>query len=441
MNNKTKHYRVGLLGHYGQNNLGDEAIIWSTIQNLRERIPDIELVGVSMNPEDSRRRFGIEAFPVRYIKTNLSNKKNIRANSDTPDVKESGLIQVIRHTIPQKIKGMVPMRTKMSANGFFYLLRNLAAEVQFIYKSRDLLKTLDALIICGSGQIEDFSGPWRYPYTILKWVLLAKSVNKKVLVVSVGAGPPSRKLSYWMYKKALRRADYLSYRDLWSKNVLESHISRLNGKVFPDLANSLKTKSVNGYKGGSKVVAINPMPAFDSTLMKGAGNSVFENYVNNIAALSNHALERGFKVHFFNSHPKDLTAIEKVLEQLKLLTDSNLDKLTIKRSNTVQDLVNTISEADLILPTRFHATMLPLLLGRPVLGLCYHDKSKALLEEVGLGEYYVDIYSFTDDELCKKFDLLVENLERAEMEMKRKYSKYPKLMSEQWDRVVDLILS
>ena len=441
MDNRTKHYRVGLLGHYGQNNLGDEAIIWSTIQNLRERIPDIELVGLSMNPEDTCRRFGIEAHPVRYIKTNLSGSNRQQGKSDPPEENESSLIRVLRHSVTNRIKKMVPKKTKMSVNGFLYLLGNLAAELQFIKNSRDLLKTLDALIICGSGQIEDFSGPWRYPYTILKWVFLAKSADKKVLVVSVGAGPPSRKLSYWMYKKALSRADYLSYRDLWSKQVLESHISGLNGKVFPDLANSLKTKSVNGHKKGNKIVAINPMPAFNSTLMKGAGNLVFENYVNNIAILANHALKRGFKVILFNSHPADLTVIEKVSKQVRCLTNDNLEKLAIKRSDTVQDLVNTISEADLILPTRFHATMLPLLLGRPVLGLCYHDKSKALLDEVGLGDYYVDIYSFTDDELCRKFDLLIENIDQAKLKIKAKYNKYPKLMNEQWDQVVDLILA
>lgn len=58
--------RIGIFGHYGNRNLGDESIIEAVIANLRERLPEAELVCLSIDPADSRERHQLEAFPIRY---------------------------------------------------------------------------------------------------------------------------------------------------------------------------------------------------------------------------------------------------------------------------------------------------------------------------------------------------------------------------------------
>jgi polysaccharide pyruvyl transferase WcaK-like protein len=325
--------------------------------------------------------------------------------------------------------------------GFVYLIKNLGSEIRFIYDAKKRLKNLDALIICGSNQfLDNFGGPWGFPYTLLKWTLLAKSTNTKVFFVSIGAGPLSNPLSYWMLKRTLKRADYLSFRDSGSKKLIEDHIPNLNknGAVYPDLAHSLKTVPDNTtFKKGRKTVAINPMPVFDKRYWYVSKPGKYEAYINHLLGFVKYLHGRGYTVNFFNHHPKDLLVIEDLRERLQKISGVNIDNL--KKNETVQDLITTISGADIVVATRFHATVLPLRLGKPVLGICYHRKSKELLEDVGLGSYYVDISDFTSEELCTKFDCLMENIDKAKKDVESHYSRYTELMDEQWDRLVELI--
>ena len=48
--------RVGILGHVGNKNLGDEAIIAAVIQGVRRRCPDVWLCGFTANPHDTTAR-------------------------------------------------------------------------------------------------------------------------------------------------------------------------------------------------------------------------------------------------------------------------------------------------------------------------------------------------------------------------------------------------
>src|SRR5262245_8473157 len=58
---------VGVFGHYGNRNLGDEAIVSATIQQLRRRLDDVEIVCFSLRPNDTAFRHGVEAFSVRRL--------------------------------------------------------------------------------------------------------------------------------------------------------------------------------------------------------------------------------------------------------------------------------------------------------------------------------------------------------------------------------------
>lgn len=419
-------FRVGLFGHYGQDNLGDEAVILSSIQNLRERIPNIELVGLSLNPEDTRKRYDIEAFPIRI---NGINKGKSRKRK-----------HFINLSWIRWFKDLVPLTIKLNLSGLIHSLQNPASVIRFHREVKEQLRDLDALIVCGSGQLEDYGGPWGYPYTIMKWVLLAKSMGVKVFVTSVGAGPPVHNLSFWMYKKALRKADYISYRDDWSKQVIEDRIPGIDGFIYPDLAHSLKVLPVNGHpQKDQKTVAINAVPIDLKSHMNEGLQENFDIYTKQLVELVRHVLHLGFSVKFFNGHPTDLSVAEEVISRLEKSRDAIPGEVTIIKNDSVQDLINTLSQADLIVATRFHSILLPLLLGKPVLGLCYHEKSQKLLEEVGLGEYCIDLNELSGQDMSVKFDLLRANLEEAKKKLASNYKSYAAPLSEQWDRVADEI--
>lgn len=58
--------RIAVFGHYGNQNLGDEAIIEAVLKNLRHHLPNAELSCFSINPADSASRHGVDSFPIRY---------------------------------------------------------------------------------------------------------------------------------------------------------------------------------------------------------------------------------------------------------------------------------------------------------------------------------------------------------------------------------------
>ena len=53
--------RVLVSGFYGYNNLGDEAILESIVQQVKGFAPDAQIVALSGSPLQTRERLGIEA--------------------------------------------------------------------------------------------------------------------------------------------------------------------------------------------------------------------------------------------------------------------------------------------------------------------------------------------------------------------------------------------
>lgn len=53
--------RVALVGYYGFNNTGDEAILYSIIRSMKQRDKNIEITVLSNNPEKTRKVYGVKA--------------------------------------------------------------------------------------------------------------------------------------------------------------------------------------------------------------------------------------------------------------------------------------------------------------------------------------------------------------------------------------------
>ncbi|MCL2336720.1 MAG: polysaccharide pyruvyl transferase CsaB [Firmicutes bacterium] len=53
--------KVVLSGYYGFNNLGDEAVLFSILQSLRQVVPDIEITVLSNDPTATAREYGVTA--------------------------------------------------------------------------------------------------------------------------------------------------------------------------------------------------------------------------------------------------------------------------------------------------------------------------------------------------------------------------------------------
>jgi len=436
-----KHPKIGIFGHYGNQNLGDEAIIEATIQNLRRLIPNVELVGLSINPEDTQTRYNIDAFPIRY-NASFFKRKNTEAaiNNDNKGRKppsDSNQPNALAKKSP------LPVRiVRGVASRLYHGTKNLVTEISFLRACKKQASELDLLIVCGSNQfLDNFGGPWGFPYTLLKWTLLAKSVNTKVAFVSVGAGPIYKKLSFKLLAQALRRADYLSYRDIGSKKLIEENITGVSGKVYPDVAHSLLTPSTPPNDRESKIIAINPMPVFDPRYWYTSDTNKLDHYINAMAKFTISLIDQGYHVVLFNTQKRDLDSIEDIRNKIQTIDPSYLEseRFSISKHELVNELLQTLSSSDIVVATRFHATVLPLRLGKPTFGISYHRKANELLEDVGLKDCYVNIDNFSYEELSEKFSAFLNNTEQHSNSIGNKFTQYKQQLDEQWQAISELL--
>lgn len=403
MTQKSRPVRIGIIGHYGNQNLGDEAITSATIYQIRQRIPECELIGFSLNPAATEDRHGIKTYPIRRPIS-----KNTESADQTDDrrrvARSSGSLRQSLKRIPIVAPIMKWLRDSGLAcwHGF--------QEFGFLAQGYGRVRGLNLLIIAGSNQIEDtFGGSFGYPFTLWKWTRLARLVGVPVVFVSVGASPMQSALSRFFCRGALRAAKYRSLRDESSKNIVESIGVSGENLVFPDLAFSLPQKPATPKQAGETAltVAINPMPYLDSRYWPESEMVAdrYAEYVGKLARFCRWLLGHGHRVILF---PTQLSTDGLVSRDIVAAMGAeaekySADRLQIREIKGFDDLFDTIREADIVVATRFHAVLFGHLACLPVLALSYQQKIDDLMAASGQTPYCLSIGDFSLEQLEETF--------------------------------------
>lgn len=440
--------KIGVFGHYGNRNLGDESIIEAMISNLRSHIPGCDIVCLSIDPDDSRRRHQVDAFPIRYRHDFFHPPANAAPAPETrqqdtgnPDtaspVPATGLKSRIKAVpvLGPALKGLA---------GGLDTLRLVRQEVAFLQAAKRYLADIDLLLVTGSNQfLDNFGGSWGFPYTLLKWTLLARASGTRVAFASIGAGPLTRPLSYRMLRMALKRADFVSFRDQGSRELIRDRVG-IDGPVYPDIAHSLRYEPAPARRPVEEselTIAVNPMPVYDRRYWHLPDDVRYASYVHNLAGLCRVILQDGHRLVLFSTQKRDEDVIDDILE---ILGRENSDqdsqaRTSIARSSEVPELMATLDQADIVVATRFHATVLPLQLGKPVLGICYYRKAAELLDDVGLGEFHVAIDSFDTPLLTGKLRNLIRRYQDGSIDLHPQLVRYRDELDEQYRIIATLL--
>ncbi len=433
--------RIGILGHVGNENLGDEAIITAVIQNIKCRCPDAQIYGFTINPEDTEKRHKISAFPIRRLdELKLTREKPINhESSGTP----SNLAKQIRTKL-RALPVIYPFlrATRKSC----HILLDSLAELRFLTQCYRNLKGIDLLIIAGSQQLIDYvGGPWAFPYTLFKWVLLAKAVKTKVAFVSVGAGPIQSPLGKFFARNSLVLASYRSYRDETSRTFVETLGVSGQNSVIPDLVYSLQIDAPSTNSFGSEslpIVGINPVPFSDEQYWLGANAGQYETYISKLASFALWVIQRGYRVLFFPTQIRlDAPVINDIKKLMQAKANGDLKQNILdKPIFSFDDLVSAIHMTDIVVATRFHGIIIPYVLNRPVLGIAYQRKTIDLMAQMGQSEYVVDINSFDADSLKTRFISLESRSAAIKDEIQQKKSAFRQALQDQYDQVLHLVL-
>jgi polysaccharide pyruvyl transferase WcaK-like protein len=425
--------RIGVFGHAGTKNLGDEAVFAAVVQNVGSRFPEAEIIGFTINPEDTVQRHGIRTFPIRRIDS--ASEASLEPGS------AGTLVDIIKRHM--KWSPLPYALVKALHTGLRRVL-NIFGELKFLVQCAANLRETDLLLFAGSQQLNDaYGGPWGFPYTLFKWSIIARITGTKTGFLSVGAGPIQSPLSRFFIKCALSLSSYRSYRDEISCDLVKTIGVRGENHVSTDLAYGIRISQAPGSNGSRShlVVGVSPVPFYDHRYWPVGNPDIYKDYVAKLAGFGQCLIRDGHTVRFF---PTQLRADELVIKDIrsKMRLDGTGYALSAEGDSsilTVDDLVSEISKMDFVVANRYHGILFGLLLRKPVLAIAYHKKSLELMAQMGLSEYVLDSDSIRVDTLINRFDSLRAKRDLIREKIEGKIEMLQLLLEKQYGCALSLI--
>jgi len=416
--------KIGLLDHVGGGNLGDDATLDAVAGNIKQRWPNAEIVAFSMNPDDTETRHGIMSYPIR--------RKGWAIGYNCVPTEA---------TFTQTVKALTRKNTVV-----FYLLKTTNAvvrlpgevfrELSFLVSSRRIIKFFDIFIISGGGQLTEKDGSWGFPYTIFKWVVLAKSAGVRCMFLNVGAGPLTRPLSKFFVKRALLAADYVSLRDDKSRTLVHEIGFTGESRVCPDCVYSLEVTNGSPLKRRAQsIVGFAPMPYPDPAGYR--AEIVYHEFIRKLSIFASWLVGQSYALTIFGTDiGVDPLAIENL--QSALLSDHGItsSQYSVARSvKSVHALLATMSGMDYVVTCRFHGVVFAHLLNKPVIAIAHHPKVMDLMTDLELSSYCVDIRDFDPKLLAERFASLVINAGEIKSRMSASLTRNRERLRGQFDEL------
>jgi polysaccharide pyruvyl transferase WcaK-like protein len=417
---------IVLIGNHGRGNLGDEATLAATAQQLRRFLPDARLLVGSYAPTDTESRHGVMAFPI----TRAAVHTRLRVASERRGRRDSARARVAR-----------VLRSSAGTRIARRALRALAAPLAvlqdpfFELRSWWRLRGARLLVINGSGQLSDhFGGARGLPLVAFKWALLARLGGARVAVLAVGAGPLRSPISRALVRGLLRLADHRSLRDDPSRRLIASLGAPGELGVCPDLAFGLELPSdCRGPDPACRTVAVNVFPYRDGRYWPASDPERYRAYLERTASFVRWLLEGGRRVIVL---PTQLIADERVLDDLEVLLRDSLtgeppSALERPRVGTLRELLDELERADVVVATRFHAIVLGFLLGRPVLGLANESKMEEAMSWLGQREYCLPLDGLELERVEARFEALCANAAAVAEEVRERAAESRRRVEEE----------
>lgn len=370
--------KIGIVGPMSEINFGDYAMFINNVYDLKE-IDNIEIVMFSYNKNFSDRI--VEEY-LKNLEIKITNIE-VKLKRDSNKYFEINIEKKIRVGFQEfNFPTITPIDILLNTENYTEILEEL--------------KTIDVLLVNGGGYFNHLwnNSIWRSDMLkkIISPILIANQLNKKIYFSGNGYGPFDQSEEFFNYIfNYLRNVKYGVRDRLYSPKYLEKlGIEKEKIKFIPDdllllNKNILKNKIKNfDIKVKDKYILMElyyPLEEIKEykNIIKEFCKNIYENY--------------GLKVLFvpFDFERGGMWQKDLLKEEIPELLDYDLTKIGFL---PIQDLVQMVKNAELVICNRYHALVFSLALKTPVVNIMkkvcddyryYFNKNYGLLEYIFSG--------------------------------------------------------
>jgi polysaccharide pyruvyl transferase WcaK-like protein len=444
--NREKQYSFAILSPCGFGNLGDAATMEAVIQNVRRRITKARIQGITLWPAETERRHQIPTYPLGAISRPMfvivwpSNLGGEAPPGDEPGAYGD---PDRKQEVPSRLKAGVRFALRSIAR---ILLPadwrwNIRKEVRHVAGAYRLLKEVDMVILSGGGQLDDFwGGAWGQPYALMKWAILSRLAKARFVVLCTGYGVLASPFSRFFARTALACADYLSYRDEGSRQLMRQAGFKGASSVFPDLAFSFEFPQVDdasSASGNLRSVCLSPMAYCHPELWPVKNDAIYRNYIEKLTKVVQLLFARQIEVVMIASDSADNQAIKDLRDALvRQMGEENLGLLRTPAVQSVADFLQHVAQGQLLIASRLHGVVLSHLGGVPSIALAYDRKVKSHMEAANQTAYCLSIDDFDIDELMQVIEALRSAIDGERSVIRAKNREFRLLLDGQYDEIL-----
>lgn len=416
--------RFAFLSPCGGGNLGDAAIVDSLLHGLRRRAPGAQVVGFTLDPEDTVQRHGVEAHTLLgYSRPFYGMREPVGAGGGAPPgVERPGLLARAADRA---------RRLPRWARRGVALPVNAARELRHLRRTRRALEGVAQVIVAGGGQLDElWGGPFGHPYALLRYALLARAAGARFVVASVGTGLLGP-LGRCFVRQALARAAHRSYRDARSRELLRWAAARQDA-VVPDLAYAYPLAPRPPPGGQPLAIGLCPMAFCRPGAWPGGDDARYQRHVQSFGALAGALLREGKRVVLFTTRPEPQPLADALLATGPLSSEERA-RLEVASPASVPALFDLLGRVHAVVSARLHGAMLAHVAHRPVLAVAHERKVRTLMEDTGQARHCLDIDGFDAPLGLDRLHALLAEGEAAQAEIVRAVAGFRQRVEAQYD--------
>ena len=401
--------KILLINVLGGGNIGDLALIDSTIQELKKTLGDIEVSISAIFPE-TLKHLGLDVrvvselvdLPTVYFDIKAKDRKNWKFK-----------FYIALHTLKMFFQFfVVVLSVKISKLGLTPFYR---PDVFKAVKNADLIvfnggETLKE----GSVFLSDYAffrqsfGWWITLFQTFGTMYILKKAFKKVLIVFPNTvGPVRTKIGRLLIKNSVKCADVFIVRDSISASLLRD-IGAKNFIQTSDFALLLENDAKLKFDIPERTIGVSPgLFNFESDV------DLKQAYLTAHAEALDYLIEHKEcdNVFFVPSNLRKDMEKSNDIQVAKLIIErmSHKDNTRIVIASTSKELQTILSRLDILVATRMHPTILASTKNVPFVSIIYDYKQTGFLSDLGLEDCGLIVNDISTEKLLTKIHFVTKN--------------------------------